>query len=271
MADRGGGGCRAPRSSGLARQEQLRLLPLLGLASGFQSRSSEPHRSGRPGRLRHLDLHEPGAVASRWRLPALGVSDGRGLILRAGDLAGRRVARTPNALLMIPCQLAAVAAIWSLRTRWSAWLAALVAALAAERYSGSSSSTSCRLRCWPSASPWRTGSGSGSRASRSASARRSSGRRRSPRSRCSCGCSRRTVPRESLRHAAGFVVAFGALTIPYLAWDADDVWAAYVDPGWPDDHRRVAAVPAAALARPGGPRRGLHPCRRSCPTGPIRR
>ena len=36
-------------------------------------------------------------------------------------------ARTPNALLMIVFQLAAVAAIWSLRTRWSAWPAALVA------------------------------------------------------------------------------------------------------------------------------------------------
>ena len=27
-----------------------------------------------------------------------------------------------------------------------------------------------------------------------------------------------------MRHAAGFVVAFGALTLPYLVWDADDVW-----------------------------------------------
>ncbi|MGH3017417.1 MAG: glycosyltransferase 87 family protein [Gaiellaceae bacterium] len=33
--------------------------------------------------------------------------------------------------------------------------------------------------------------------------------------------------REGFRHAAGFVVTFGALTLPYLAWEADDVLAAY--------------------------------------------
>jgi hypothetical protein len=62
--------------------------------------------------------------------------------------------------------------------------------------------------------------------------------------------------REGVRHAAGFVVAFGALTIPYLAWDADDSRRVR-HPGWADDHRRVAALPAAALARPGGARGGL--------------
>lgn len=36
-------------------------------------------------------------------------------------------ARTANAFLMIPFQLACVAAIWSLRTKWSAWLATFAA------------------------------------------------------------------------------------------------------------------------------------------------
>ena len=36
-------------------------------------------------------------------------------------------ARTANALLMIPCQLTCVAALWSLRTQWTPWLAAFLA------------------------------------------------------------------------------------------------------------------------------------------------
>jgi hypothetical protein len=40
---------------------------------------------------------------------------------------GNGAARTTNALLMIPFQLGCVAAIWSLRTRWTPWLAAVVA------------------------------------------------------------------------------------------------------------------------------------------------
>jgi hypothetical protein len=40
---------------------------------------------------------------------------------------GGGAARTANALLMVPCQLVLVAAIWAVRTRWSPWLAAFVA------------------------------------------------------------------------------------------------------------------------------------------------
>jgi hypothetical protein len=40
---------------------------------------------------------------------------------------GGGAARTSNALLMIPFQLACVALVWSLRTQWSSWLAAAVA------------------------------------------------------------------------------------------------------------------------------------------------
>ncbi len=40
---------------------------------------------------------------------------------------GGGAARTPNALLMIPFQVACVAAVWSLRTRWTPWLATVIA------------------------------------------------------------------------------------------------------------------------------------------------
>ena len=136
-------------------------------------------------------------------------------------------ARTPNALLMIVFQLAAVAAIWSLRTRWSAWLAALVALWPLNAYAGSSSSTSCRRRCWPSV--WRSPTGSASAW---------------PALVLGIGAAVKWTPalaalallvwllasrraRDGLRHAVGFVVAFAALTLPYLVWDPDDVWAAY--------------------------------------------
>lgn len=40
---------------------------------------------------------------------------------------GGGAARTPNAFLMIPLQLVCVAAIWSLRTHWTPWLATFIA------------------------------------------------------------------------------------------------------------------------------------------------
>ena len=73
-------------------QERLRLLPLLVLAAVLPRRARlVAHRGGHPRRLRRLDLHEPGAVAARRRLPALGVPDGRRLAVRARDVAGRRL------------------------------------------------------------------------------------------------------------------------------------------------------------------------------------
>jgi uncharacterized membrane protein len=49
------------------------------------------------------------------------------LLFALENWLGAGTNRIPHALLMVPCQLAIVVAVWSLRTRWSPWLAALVA------------------------------------------------------------------------------------------------------------------------------------------------
>lgn len=56
------------------------------------------------------------------------------LLFALEALLGGGPTKTANALLMIPFQLVAVAAVWSLRTRWSPWTCVLVALWPANAY-----------------------------------------------------------------------------------------------------------------------------------------
>ena len=136
-------------------------------------------------------------------------------------------ARTSNALLMIVFQLAAVAAIWSLRTRWSAWLAALVAVwpLNAYFWEFKFDLVPAALLAVGLALAYRERFGLAGLALGVGAAVKWTPALAALALLVWLLASHR--PRESLRHAAGFVVAFGALTLPFLVWDADDVWAAY--------------------------------------------
>jgi Glycosyltransferase family 87 len=136
-------------------------------------------------------------------------------------------ARTPNALLMIPFQLAVVVAIWSLRTRWSAWLAALVALWPLNAYSWELKFdlVPAALLAIGLALAYRQRWGWAGVA-------------------LGIGAAVKWTPalaalalfvwllasgrvRDGVRHSVAFVIAFAALTVPYLAWEAEDVLEAY--------------------------------------------
>ena len=128
---------------------------------------------------------------------------------------------------MIVFQLAAVAAIWSLRTRWSAWLAALVAVwpLNAYFWEFKFDLVPAALLAVGLALAYRERFGLAGLALGVGAAVKWTPALAALTLLVWLLASHR--PRESLRHAAGFVIAFGALTLPFLVWDADDVWAAY--------------------------------------------
>ena len=136
-------------------------------------------------------------------------------------------ARTPNALLMIVFQLAAVAAIWSLCTRWSAWLAALVALwpLNAYAWEFKFDLVPAALLAVGLALAYRERFGLAGLVLGIGAAVKWTPALAALALLVWLLASRRA--RDGLRHAVGFVVAFAALTLPYLVWDPDDVWAAY--------------------------------------------
>jgi hypothetical protein len=209
-------------------QERLRLLPVLGLAFAFQLAIVGTHLAKDVPVDFDISIYTTqGQSLLDGDYPHSEYPTGAVSLFAVETWLGDDSPRTPNALLMIGFQLAAVAAIWSLRTRWSAWLAALVALwplnvyfwefkfdLAPAALLAAGLALAYRERFglaglvlgvgaavkWTPALPalvllaWLL-------------------------------ASRR--PREGLRHAVGFVVAFAVLTLPYLAWDADDVLAAY--------------------------------------------
>ena len=109
-------------------QDRLRLAPLLGLAVGFHLLWLAVHvHLGVPGdqdtdvyRLEGISLlhgHYP-----RSEYPPGGV-----VLFALESWLHRSAVHTANAFVMVPFQLAIVGSVWSLRTRFSAWLAALVA------------------------------------------------------------------------------------------------------------------------------------------------
>ena len=148
-------------------------------------------------------------------------------------------ARTANAWLMIPFQLATVGAIWSLRTRWSAWLAALVALWPLDAYAWEFKFdlVPAALLAVGLALAYRERFGLAGVA-------------------LGIGAAVKWTPalatlalvvwllssqrgREAVRHAAGFLAAFVVLTLPYLVWDPRHVLDCVLDPGRSHDHRRV--------------------------------
>ena len=134
---------------------------------------------------------------------------------------------------------------------YAPWLAALVALWPAELVlTGSTSSTSCRPRCWRSAGA-RAGETAGrSPASCSLSARSSSGRRGSRQWCSSPGCSRHGAGATAIAHGGSFAadVLLAYTAVPRLGPrpGARGVLA----PERAVDHARVGVVPAAASVRP---------------------
>ena len=106
-------------SAGVLRSGSL--LPLLALALGFHVALAWLHTRARSRRLRHHGVHEPGTVPARRRLPAVGVPTGAVTLFAVEAWLGDDSARTANALLMIPFQLAAVVAVWSAHALERGW------------------------------------------------------------------------------------------------------------------------------------------------------
>jgi hypothetical protein len=118
-------------------QERLRLLPDVRLAVAFQASLV----------VLHLALGTEGDIDSSrvFRLQGEALLDGdyprseyptgAVLLFAFEALVGGSDTRAANALLMIPFHAATVAAVFALRTRWSAWLAAVVALWPLNAYS----------------------------------------------------------------------------------------------------------------------------------------
>ncbi len=208
-------------------QERLRLVPLLGLAFAFQLAIVGIHMAQDVQVDFDISIYTTqGQSLLDGDYPRSEYPTGAVTLFALETWLGDD-ARTPNALLMIVFQLAAVAAIWSLRTRWSAWLAALVAVwpLNAYFWEFKFDLAPAALLAVGLALAYRERFGLAGLALGVGAAVKWTPALAALTLLVWLLASHR--PRESLRHAAGFVIAFGALTLPFLVWDADDVWAAY--------------------------------------------
>jgi hypothetical protein len=109
-------------------QERLRLLPLLALAAAFQAALVGVHLAVGAEALGDLRVYQrEGSLITHGHYPSSEYPTGAVLLFGLESLLGGGSVRTAHAYLMIPFHLFAVAAIWSLRSRWSPWLAAVVA------------------------------------------------------------------------------------------------------------------------------------------------
>ena len=110
-------------------RDRLRLRPLLGVALAFHLAWVGTHLAvGVEGDFDAVDLYpRQGQELLDGDYPRSEYPPGAVALFAFETLIGGGRARVPNAFLMIPFQLLTVAAIWSLRTRWTAWLAAFVA------------------------------------------------------------------------------------------------------------------------------------------------
>jgi Glycosyltransferase family 87 len=111
------------------RQDQLRIFPLLGLAVAFNVGWVAVHLAlGVPSDWDSRVIYPPqGNALLDGEYPRSEYPPGAVLLFALEVLLGGGEARVSNALLMIPFHVATVWAIWELRTRWSAWFAAVVA------------------------------------------------------------------------------------------------------------------------------------------------
>jgi Glycosyltransferase family 87 len=110
------------------RQEQLRLIPLLVLALVFQlgwiaaDLATSTLLPGDMGLYR-----DDGNTLLAGSYPSSEYPPGAVALFGAEVWLGNGTVRLSNPVLMVGFQLAAVTALWLLRTRWSAWFATLVA------------------------------------------------------------------------------------------------------------------------------------------------
>jgi Glycosyltransferase family 87 len=109
-------------------QDRLRLAPLLIISLAFQLAWISLHL--------HLGVHsvDSSVLYRLWgnalldgQYPDAQYPPGAVLLFAFDALLGGGPTRTAHAFVMIPFELVTVAAVWALRTRWSAWFAALVA------------------------------------------------------------------------------------------------------------------------------------------------
>ena len=118
------------------RSDELRLAPLLALTLALQLGFVVVHLT--LGAVADVDTSEvyrdQGNALLDGDYPRSEYPTGAVLLFAFEALLGGGTTRVPNAFLMIPFQLVLVAAVWSLRTRWSPWLAAVVALWPANAY-----------------------------------------------------------------------------------------------------------------------------------------
>jgi Glycosyltransferase family 87 len=109
-------------------QDRLRLVPLLLLSLAFQLAWIGLHL--------HLGLDsvDSSVLYRVWgnelldgHYPDAQYPPGAVLLFAFDALVGGGPTRTAHAFVMVPFELVTIAAVWALRTRWSAWFAALVA------------------------------------------------------------------------------------------------------------------------------------------------
>ena len=110
-------------------RDRLRLGPVLVLGLAFQLAWILLHlRLGVSGDHDPVDVYPAqGDVLLRGDYPDSEYPPGAVALFALETWMGGGAARTTNALVMIPFQLVCVYAVWSLRTRWAPWLAAVVA------------------------------------------------------------------------------------------------------------------------------------------------
>jgi hypothetical protein len=217
-----------------SRQDDLRLGPLLVVTAGFQLALLLVHL--------HLGIDGDADVREVYRregnelldghFPASSYPPGAVALFGLDVWLGGGSARASHGALMVPFQLVVVAAVWSLRTRTSAWLAALVALWPAnvffweyrfdlvpaaclavglalahrERWAGAAAALA--VGTWVKWIPAVAAAGLVVAAA---------GRRRG-----SAGAA---------RFALVFVLTLTALTIPFLLWDAGNVLDVYTAQG----------------------------------------
>jgi Glycosyltransferase family 87 len=213
-------------------QERLRLVPLLAIACAFQAALVLYHVS--KDVAPDFDVH---LFASQGRqlldgdYPRSEYPTGAVSLFALETWLGDDSARTANALLMIPFQLIAVCAVWSLRTRWSAWLAAVVALWPLNAYSWEFKFdlVPAALLAAGLALAYRERYGlAGAVLGLGAAVKWTPALALAA---LLLWLLASRMPRDALRSALAAVAVFALVTLPYLAWQAGDVVAAYTIQG----------------------------------------
>jgi hypothetical protein len=209
-------------------QDELRLVPLVALTACYGLAIVLVHQSvGIPGDTDARVYATQGNQLLDGDYPRSEYPVGAVLLFGVDALLGGDDVRTAHGLLMIPFQVITVGAVWVLRTPWSGWLAALLAVWPASlffvylRFDAVVAAllvvglVLARRERWGLAG---AALGVGSAVKWSPA--------------LACGvlivwllASGRA--RTAVRHGVAFAVAFAALNIPFLVWDAADLLAAY--------------------------------------------